>query len=400
MKSLEGCFLSIGAGKNQVPLIQAAKARGLHVISVDQNSAAPGFKDSDIRILESTSQYRKILHAMSRVPYTHILKGVGSRSFGGAVHSAAYLANKFRLIGNPPSSITLFSNKKKMKSLLEKNGLLVPKSLSLPSDKSKPKKGDTLPFPIIVKPALGFAKKGIKVIANEKEWKIWSKGIKTEQWIIEPKIEGTEITVLGMVVAKKFSILSISDKITTTEPPFIERLHIIPSSSLEYTGEIKMICQSLVHITGLENGPFVAEFKINAFGDCYLMEAAPEVGGEYLADYLLKESYSYPYFQDLLSLYIGEKPRPKFLLKEINPGKLSAILFSLPSEKEKVVKEHSPFPLLENETLFLQEELLTPGTSLTNKEGNARRTYVYGISTTAKIKKEIWIESLLDRISR
>ncbi len=399
MKSVEGCFLSIGAGKNQVPLIQAAKARGLHVIAVDKNAVAPGFKDSDIRILESTTEYRKILHAMSRVPYTHVLKGVGSRSFGGAVHSAAYLAEKFKLTGNSAASIALFSNKKKMKALLEKNGILVPGTIQLPAEKSKSKKPQTLPFPVIVKPSTGYAKKGITIIEDEASWKKWSKGVKPEAWIIEPKIEGKEVTVLGLVVSKKFYIISLSDKITTNEPPFIERMHITPSSCLDLTGEIKMICQAVVRASGLENGPFVAEFKINEFGDCYLIEAAPEVGGEFLADVLLRESYAYPYFPDLLSLYIGEKPKPKFLLKENLPGKMSAIVFVLPSDREKAVREHTPLTLLPDESIFFKEELLPPGTNLTNREGNARRTYVYGVSTSSKISRETWTESLLERIS-
>ena len=399
MKSVEGCFLSIGAGKNQVPLIQAEKARGLHVIAVDKNSSAPGFTDSDIRILESTTEYRKILHAMSRVPYTHELKGVGSRSFGGAIHSTAYLAEKFKLVGNSSASIALFSNKKKMKALLEKNSILVPTNIPFPVEKSKSKKPPSLPFPLLVKPANGFAKKGISILSNEAEWKKWSKGIKPEEWILEPKIEGKEVTVLGMVVSKKFHIISLSDKITTAEPPFIERIHIVPSSCLEMTGEIKMICQAIVRATGLKNGPFVAEFKINDFGECYLLEAAPEVGGEFLAETLLKETYTYPYFPDLLSLYIGEKPKPKFLLNESQPGKMSAIVFVIPSDKDKMVREHTPIPLLPGESIFFEDELLKPRTSLVGREGNARRTYVYGISTTYKISRDDWSRSLIERIS-
>ncbi|MDZ4727646.1 MAG: ATP-grasp domain-containing protein [Leptospira sp.] len=398
MKPVEGCFLSIGAGKNQLPLIQAAKARGLHVISVDKNSEAPGFIESDIRILESTSEYRKILHAMSRVPYTHVLKGVGSRSFGQAVQSTAYLADKFKLTGNSPESIALFANKKKLKALLEKKGIPVPKSITPQVTSAKVKKKElSLPFPLIVKPYDGYAKKGIRIINDEKEWKVFSKGLKLDEWIIEPKIEGTEVTVLGFVVAKKFRIISISDKITTTEPPFIELAHLIPSQNLNMTGELKMICQSVVNITGLKNGPLVAEFKITKNGDCILMEAAPEVGGEFLADQLLKESYAYPYFQDLLSLLIGERPKPKFLLKEKTPGKMFAILFVLPKENEKSIKAHPQFNLQHGESFFMQNELLPVGTVLTNKEGNARRSYVYGISTTEKIPKQDWIQSLLYR---
>ncbi|GBF49278.1 ATP-grasp domain protein [Leptospira ryugenii] len=398
MKPLEGSFLSLGAGVNQLPLIDAAKARGLHVIAVDKNSGAPGFQKSDIRILESTSEYRKILHAMSRVPYTHVLRGVGSRSFGQAIHSTAYLAEKFKLPGNPPSAVDLYLDKKKLKSFLEARSIPVPKSFSFPTTATKTKKKEILlDFPLVAKPASGHAKKGIRVLANEGEWKAFAKQAKPEQWILEQKVEGKEVTVLGMVLSGKFHLLSLTDKITTSEPPFIEIAHISPSSSIEFSGELKMLCQAIIRHTGIVHGPFVAEFKITDGGECVLIEAAPEVGGEFLADELLKQHFSYSYFDDLLSVLIGEKPKLKFL--QIGQKERSAIFFALSSQQEKTVKSHPILALESHETLFFQKELLPLGTSLIGKEGNQRRDFVFGVSTSEKIKAEDWVRSLLQRMN-
>lgn len=115
MKQLTGSYLSIGAGENQIPLIRAAKARGLKVISVDTNPQAPGLVESDIRILESTHEYRKILHSMSKVPLPFKLMGVGSRSYGKAVYTVSYLAEKLKLRGNPRDTVNLFWIKKNSK---------------------------------------------------------------------------------------------------------------------------------------------------------------------------------------------------------------------------------------------------------------------------------------------
>ncbi|TGN19286.1 ATP-grasp domain-containing protein [Leptospira idonii] len=399
MKPLEGSFISIGAGKNQIPLIRAAKERDLHIIGVDKNSTAPGFEDCDIRILESTSEYRKILLSMGKVPLTNKLLGVGTRSFGSASFSASYLSEKLKLPGNSSLAVSLFSNKKKMKVLMEKQGILVPKSQALPDKKKSEKKKTDLSFPLIAKPSSGFGKKGIQILEGEKDWSEFSKSAKTDQWILESKIDGDEVTVLGFVISKKFHILSLTDKITTGEPPFLEIAHIAPSRRIDMTGEIKMICQSIVNATGLQNGPFVAEFKINENGECYLMESAPEVGGEFIAEHLLKEHYGYSYFKDLISLYVGEKPKTKFLIKSPHKTKTSVILFRIPSKKQKLVAEEPEFPLEEGETIFFKDELLKPGTSLEKLEGNAKRAYVYGISTTKKVSSSEWVSHLQDRLN-
>ncbi|WP_411822458.1 ATP-grasp domain-containing protein [Leptospira sp. 'Mane'] len=399
-KKLIGSFISIGAGKNQLPLILAAKERGLHVIGIDKNSTAVGFSHCDIRILESTKEYRKILHAMSRVPLTESLRGVGTRSFGDATYSVSYLSEKFKLVGNTSASVSLFSNKKQIKSILEKKGILVPKNQTLGLEKKKGAKKAELPFfPVIVKPSLGFAKRGIQIIEEEKHWADWQKSIKPDQWIVESKIEGDEVTALGFVISSKFHLLSLSDKITTKEPPFLEVAHITPSERIDMAGEIKMICQSIANLTKLKDGPFVAEFKINSKGECYLLESAPEVGGEFLAEQLLPKHYGYSYFSDLISIYLGEKPKPKFLFKTKDKTKKTAIVFRIPRKKQKLVESEPEFILADGETLFFKESLIPEGESLDKREGNARRPYVYGISTTSEITNRNWIDNIQDRMN-
>ncbi|TGN13978.1 ATP-grasp domain-containing protein [Leptospira ilyithenensis] len=398
-KKLIGSFISIGAGKNQLPLILAAKERGLHVIGIDKNSTAVGFSHCDIRILESTKEYRKILHAMSRVPMTEKLQGVATRSFGDATYSASYLSEKFKLIGNPSTSVSLFSNKKQIKSILEKKGILVPKTQTIGLEKKVTKKTELPKFPIIVKPSLGFAKRGIQIIEEEKAWTDLQKTIKSDQWIVESKIEGDEVTALGFIVSSKFYLLSLSDKITTKEPPFLEVAHITPSERIDMAGEIKMICQSIVNLTKLKNGPFVAEFKINSQGDCYLLESAPEVGGEFLAEQLLPKHYGYSYFSDLISLYLGEKPKPNFLHKPKGKAKKTAIIFRIPHKKQKLVGQEPELQLAGGESLFFKESLIPEGESLDKREGNARRPFVYGISTTSEVGNRDWIESIQDRMN-
>ncbi|TGK86844.1 ATP-grasp domain-containing protein [Leptospira noumeaensis] len=398
MKQLTGSYLSIGAGENQIPLIRAAKARGLKVISVDTNPEAPGLAESDIRILESTHEYRKILHSMSRVPLPFKLMGVGSRSYGKAVYTVSYLAEKLKLRGNPRDTVNLFLDKERFKTAVSKFGIPVPTSLqSNGNAKTKEKKID-LSFPLIAKPKEGSGKKGISVLESETDYKKFTRLKTSESYLLEPLVSGDEVTVLGFVIAKRFYLISLTDKITTGKPNFIEVAHVAPSQHTDLAGEIKMICQAVVTATKLKTGPFVAEFKITKNKECLLIESAPEVGGEFLADVLIPEHYGYNYFSDLLSVTIGEKTRPGFLKKAKDGITKSALVFTLPKERQKKMGEPVGLEASTGETVFFQKQLIQTGVALDKFEGNHRRTQVFGITTKQTISTKDWLDSLFQRI--
>ncbi|TGK48130.1 ATP-grasp domain-containing protein [Leptospira bouyouniensis] len=398
MKQLNGSYLSIGAGENQIPLIRAAKGRGLKVIAVDTNPMAPGLSESDIKILESTHEYRKILHAMSKVPLPYKLLGVGSRSYGKAVFTVSYLAEKLKLRGNSRDSTNLYLDKEKFKQVVSKYG--IPVSATIPNlgiSKTKDKKIE-FKFPIIAKPKEGSGKKGITVLETEVDFKKFTKSKAYESYLLESYTPGEEVTVLGFVINKRFYLISLTDKITTGIPNFIEVAHIAPSQHIAMAGELKMICQCIVTASKLKTGPFVAEFKINQNQECILIEAAPEVGGEFLADQLLPAHFGYEYFKDLLSVTIGEKTRPEFLKSPKKGITHSAIIFTLPSNKQKKMAEIAPFVPNPFESVFFHKQLLTTGTNLETLEGNHKRTAVYGISTKQSIPAKEWYLSILDRL--
>ncbi len=401
MKKPKGNFLSIGCGDHQIPLLSAAREKGLRVIGVDRISDAPGFSYCDIRIIESTKEYRKILLGLSKVLMIEPLMGVATRSFGDAVYTTAYLAKKYKLVGNSPESVSLYLSKKKIKSLLEERQVPVPPAVAIKWEKreSGRQKAVVPPLPVLVKPSNGSSKKGIRLIYTEKEFQQLSKGSVAESLLIEEFIHGKEVTVLGMVINSVFFPISLTDKITTKEPPFLEVAHIAPSQFFHMIGELKMICQAIVNATGLTNGAFLAEFKITDRGDCYVMEAAPEVGGEYIADFLLKHHYSYNYFKDLMALYLGEKVEPKLLTKSKEAGSISAIVFQVPPIGKSTVPELKPFPLGSLESIFFEKTFHQMGEKLQFDLGNSQRIRAIGVHSKGENQnREAWIASIQERL--
>jgi len=390
-----GYFISIGAGKNQLPFILKLKELGFRVIAVDQNSNAVGFAHSEIKIIQSILDYRKIYAAILKLFLDEPIVGIGVRSYGKAVLTASYIAKNLQLIGDDWQVLEKFYNKKTMKTYLGENEILVPRSYSWQSFRSVSKFLQSISFPCILKPIDTVAKLGIEIFVTPETLQKRLSQIKNQDklFLLEEFIEGYEVTVLGFVQNRKFQLVSISDKVTTSYPPFLEISHRLPTTQIKSLGELKLICQNIVSLTGLENSPLVAEFKITSRGEIYLIEVMPEIGGEYIADHLIKEFYSYDYFKNYVQLLLGNP----ISSVESNPKKkkeiISQICFIAPPEGESKFVSHELVDEL-NGKIFLNEKLKLSGVSLNTKAGNSCRVQVIGVSTS-NIKNPDELDSII-----
>lgn len=391
MTGKKGYFISIGGGENQLPLIRAVKNAGHRLIIADRNPKAPGFKEADLKILESVTEYRKIYNYILKTLLDAPIVGIGCRSFGKASVSAAYLSDKLRLFGNSVNSVKFFQNKFQYKKHLEMNGIPIPAQYSL----QELKKGN-INFPAVIKPPDGEAKKGIRLCKTKKELEAVLSEISGEVYG-ETFIEGKEYTVLGFVWKGEFILVSVSDKITDTKPPFIELVHKIPVSDTRFIGEFVFLCQRITQLAGLQTGPFTAEFKVNSRSEVFLIEAVPEIGGEFLADHLIPAMLKYDYFKNYVSLMIGKKPEKP--AQNYGTNESGYIRFYGPT-KEKAFYLGSTVP--SNEKIFMEKELKKTGDLLYPSSGNSCRFFALGFKDSdyklqnISLDRDNYLESKFD----
>ncbi|PJZ70403.1 biotin carboxylase [Leptospira perolatii] len=420
----KGYFLSIGAGQNQLPLIQACLGIGLEVIAVDRNDTAPGFASASLRILESTHEYRKIYKAVSESPLHTPVLGIGTRSFGKATYSTAFLAEKLKLRYASIDSVHTFSDKKILKEVCGKKGIKTPKEIPWTELNAKKK---SFPYPWIAKPSQGSGKHGVRLIKSDEDaskffssvthssHKQSAKGVikkkvpakkagntkqelPKESWVLEEYITGIECTVLGLVDSHNFHLVGITLNDLTEFPPFLEISHRLPFSHPELIGEIKMLCSAITKLTGLKNCPFVAEFRIDREGELFLLEASPEVGGEHLADVLVPGYYGYDYFANLVKLLIGAEFTPPTSLLKVSRHKKAQIHFEVPPKGISILKSNAQFVLDSHETVLYENNLKDPGSRLDTNSGNECRTKVIGIRSDSNISEEVWNKSVSARM--
>ncbi|MCS6984492.1 MAG: hypothetical protein NZM25_05110 [Leptospiraceae bacterium] len=314
-------FISLGAGENQLPLIEAAKKLGFRIIGVDRNIDAIGFPLCDIRIEESIHNYRRIFLKINLGTLDGNIVGGYCASYGKAILSWAYLAERLNL---PFISRTL------AEKLLDK--LYIRRELQKLRDEFFAQPGflslenhiyrddlEKLGYPVIVKTRGGYAKKNIYQLNRYADARSFltrrnlrELGIEQGELLLEKKIPGDEIIVTGFVRDFRFYLVSITDKVAMALPPFLDLLHEFPS---RYEGEkekLEKIHQKIVDILEIPLSPLVSEWIVHE-GKFYLIEMSPQIPGEFLPTFLIPEGLHYDYFENLVRLVTGKDidlPRP------------------------------------------------------------------------------------------
>lgn len=373
-------FVSFGTGFYQIPLLNALKNLNIPIIGIDQNSNSIGKNLCDIFFQCSLLEKSKIIEFLK--PYKKNLIGIYSRSYGKILETANEIANFFELPSNSVETIKKFQNKKEISKIaLEHSFLQVQKELISNIKKSKL---------CVVKPIHSSGKKNIQITDNFKKF------INKDEFIIEPYYEGKEYIFFGFVIHKQlyplvitqkkiFDFKQIKENQEYSNLLFCDKKHFFPSDLTDIQKyKIFQVCNFIIKKTNLILGPFLAEFIVNE-GEIFFIEAAPEVGGEFIADYLIPEILQIPYFEYLIHIYLNQnlerikenlnsklekEKEKKFLINYIfqKEGKFLNIKFSEDLWKSKYYYFHH---ILKEKGIY---------TSFQNK--NQDRLAVFGLSGT------------------
>ena len=308
-------IVSVCAGSNQISLITEAKNLGYNVIGIDQNIDAPGLRFCDIIIQESILNYNSIYKKLRKMPINIV--GVITRSYGAAVITTAFLAEKFKIPYIGRKKLNHFYDKTKLKETFSKLSIKSPGVRASTNSKlgvrafinNLTKTGVRASFPIVIKPTQGHAKKGVmKIESNAELAKYFDEYTNTkEKFLIEEYINGQEIICVGLVILGKFNLIEITDKVTSPPPAFIDILHTAPSVYEYKKSEITTIGQKLADHFKIINSPIIMEFIVDSNNELYIIEAVPEFGGEYLCDILIPLRYNYNIFKEFIKAQTGEQ---------------------------------------------------------------------------------------------
>lgn len=319
-EAIKPYYISLGAGTHQVPLIEAAIKAGYRVIGVDRNLNAPGMALCDVRLEESILNFNRIAMKLDMAMLDAEIEGGYSASFGEALISWASLAERYHLCAPPRTLLERLLDKYTVRETLaplegELEGFFQPAYELIPAKVAK-SSINRVGFPLIIKTRSGHGKKHVyefkiyeelKPFLSRKNFK--ELGIKPGELIMEEKVGGSEITVVGLVQNFDFTLVAITDKKCSSASPFIELEHTFPSEHAHLKPAIIEIHDKIVKTLQLTDTPLVSEWKVKN-GNLYLVELSLQIPGEYLGSFLIPEATGYDFFGNLIALTAGRRIDP------------------------------------------------------------------------------------------
>lgn len=319
-------LLIIGASILQLPAIKRAKEMGLEVAVADYNPNAIGIKYADHYFNASTIDQEAIVN----VAQQYRPDGIMTLATDMPMRSVAAASKAIGVKGISMDTAIKATDKGEMIKAFKANGVESPWYYIISVGDSITKIKNKLSYPCIVKPTDNAGSRGVIIAMNEDEFNDAINYSRTEgrsgDVIIEEYLEGHEVSVEIIVAAGFVHILSITDKLTTGAPHFVELGHNQPSTlSISEQEKIKDLAIRAVKAVGIEDGPAHVEIMLTKDGP-KMIELGARMGGDCITTHLIPLSTGIDMIEATINISLGLTPEicPKF-------EKGSAIRFITPN---------------------------------------------------------------------
>lgn len=278
-------ILIIGAGTEQISVIQKAKELGHFVIVTDFNPKAPGIKYADKFYLASTTDGPENVKVGKQENIDAVLT-VCSET---AVPTVAYVAEHLGLPGYSSKTAVIGTNKEEMRKALLSHGVNVSQFLIVNDGLDYNEYVAKNEGPWVVKPVDSSGQRGTNLVhdANELAPAIQEAiaNSSSKKALLDQFIEGPEIHVTMHVINGTVHFLAITDRITLDHQNFGIAIRHLGPSDLDSTTlqSIKNECSKGVQALEVTNGIVTCELILKN-NRPYVMEVAIRVPGGYLRE--------------------------------------------------------------------------------------------------------------------
>lgn len=350
-------ILLLGGSAQQVIAIKTAKRLGYYTVLCDFLKDNLGQYEADKFYLVSTTDKEAVL----KVAMDENVDGVLAYASDPAAPTAAYVAEKMGLAGNPYESVEILCNKDKFRAFLEEHNFSTPKAKGYCSteDAYEEIKAGLFNFPIIVKPVDSSGSKGVSRIDSIEEAMnkliyafSFSRGgrIIVEEFVEKYgyQIAGDGLSVDGKLVFRCFANDHFNPKCVN---PFVPISASFPyNMPPEIHDKIHAEIQRLLTLLGMGTTTYNFDIRIDKDYNVYLMEIAPRDGGNYIPQII-----NYITGVDLVEYSVraamGEKiilpstTEPEgfyayYAVHSLRDGVLEKILINSEIEEKHIVENH------------------------------------------------------------
>lgn len=280
-------LLMLGGSMQQIPAIKMAKELGYYVITCDYLPENPGHAYADEYYNVSTTDLDGVLALAQKLN----IDGIVAYASDPAAPTAAYVAEKMGLPGNPYESVKLLTEKDLFRKFLKEHGLNCPKAQGFTSYEDALAAIHEFQFPVMVKPVDSSGSKGVVKIYSVEELKAaveealsYSRGKRfiVEEFIVKKgyQVSGDGFSVDGKLVFTSYGNELYSGKGTREYVALGEFWPslLTPEQKLKVDEEL----QKLITALGMRTSAYNIEVILDEHDTVYVLELGPRNGGSYI----------------------------------------------------------------------------------------------------------------------
>ncbi len=302
----------LGASALQIPMIRAAKERGLYVYVLDYDSAAAGIPLADEFLCISTIDSRAVLEAARKYKPDYVMTSTSDMP----VRTVAWVSEQLGMQCDISYEDALCAtDKNHMRRRMKECGVPIPKFYAAYSAEDFIGKSRIFKDRFVAKPADNAASRGVVLVDTKRNPSVsylrkiynyvhsFSRGGVV---MVEEYMEGPEVSVETFTVNRETHIITITDKMVTDLPYFVETGHTEGSRLPEIEqADIRRVALKAVKAINVINGPCHVEIKATAKG-AKLVEIAARMGGDHITSDLVPLSTGVDMTACSLAAVIGD----------------------------------------------------------------------------------------------
>ena len=280
----------LGGSRLQVPAIKKAKEKGLYVYVLDYDPMAVGIQYADKFLEISTIDKEAVYQAALEYRPDYIITSTSDMP----VRTVSWVNEK---LGKPNdisySGAICATDKVAMRNRMKECGVPIPEYHEVRNLKEFLAVAEKMQERFIIKPADNAASRGVVLVDKGKNPNLEEIYTYTMQYsrngraLVEEFMTGPEVSVESYTVNGEPHIISITDKMVTELPFFVELGHTEPSRlPSDQQEDIRKVAIAAIRAIGMRNGPNHTEIKVTPTG-AKLVEIAARLGGDFITSRLV-----------------------------------------------------------------------------------------------------------------
>lgn len=281
-------ILFLGGSFFQIAPVLYAKKQRHYVITCDYLPDNPAHQHADEYHNVSTTDIEGVLQLARRLK----IDGIVAYASDPSAPTAAYVANKLNLPGNPYESVVLLTRKDLYREFLRANQFNAPASASFSLTEQAQEYFNLLNGPVMIKPVDSSGSKGVfKVSRIEQLPAAFNNALsfsRIKKIIVEEYVErkGYQVAGDGFVLDGRLVFRCFAQEhFNVTGNPFVPVGESFPLQLPEaLQDKIHLEIERLISLLHMKMGALNFDIVISPQDEIYLMEVGPRGGGNFITE--------------------------------------------------------------------------------------------------------------------